>query len=89
MGIILPLRSSVLVVTLFWLASFMNLDDVAFLNVGLCATVGNQYPGWMLRRCFSTHSGEILRELAPDLVLLSGSGTYRFEKEISSLCPKA
>jgi hypothetical protein len=68
----------------------LELEDVAFLNIALCATLGNRYPRRMLDRCFEDHSGTILQQLKPDLVVLCGVViARRFRKKISALCPSA
>ncbi len=67
----------------------LKLDEVAFLNIALCATAGNRYPKWMLDRCFADHSGEILRRLDPSLVVLCGGSTRRFTSAIKEKCPGA
>jgi hypothetical protein len=67
----------------------LELEDVAFLNIALCATLRNRYPSWMLDRCFADHSGMILRQLKPNLVVLCGVSARRFASAISALCPSA
>jgi hypothetical protein len=64
----------------------LELDEVAFLNIGLCATDGNQYPDWMLKRCFADHSGKILQQLVPSHVVLCGGSARRFTSAIKKLC---
>jgi len=67
----------------------LELEEVAFLNIALCATAGNRYPKRMLNRCFVDHSGEILRQLDPSLVVLCGVSARRFAPKIEALCPRA
>jgi hypothetical protein len=67
----------------------LKLDDVAFLNIALCATLGNRYPCWMLDRCFDDHSSKILQRLNPDLVVLCGVNVRRFASVISASCKSA
>lgn len=63
--------------------------DLAFANVAWCATSGNKHPSAMLKRCFVLHTAKLLRALAPNLILLSGSGTHRFARGIQSFVPGA
>lgn len=65
----------------------LGFEDIAFANVAWCSTRGNHYPVEMLERCFSQHTQEILRVLMPQVVLLSGSATYRFADRIKKLLP--
>ncbi|MGQ0569239.1 MAG: hypothetical protein ACT4P5_06870 [Armatimonadota bacterium] len=67
----------------------LEFEEVAVLNVALCATVGNRHPNWMLNRCFDGHTGEILRQLDPSLVVVCGAGAQRFASAIKGLCPRA
>lgn len=67
----------------------LSLDEVAFANVAWCATAGNNYPPTMLRRCFSEHTGALLKVLDPAVVILSGTTVYRFDSEIRELLPSA
>ena len=67
----------------------LELERLAFANVAWCGTLGNQYPPAMLRRCFAEHTESLLRVLAPNVVLLSGSGVHAFEKQINELLPHA
>jgi hypothetical protein len=67
----------------------LELEELAFLNLALCATEGNRYPHWMLDRCFTDHSGPILGKLNPDLVVLCGASARRFAPQIGSLSPSA
>ena len=60
----------------------LNLSDVAFGNIAWCPTRGNEYPSKMLARCFATHTDSLIKILDPDVVLLSGTNTHRFEKDI-------
>ncbi len=63
----------------------LELADVAFANVAWCATSNNCYPPAMLNRCFDKHTGALLRALAPNIVLLSGSGTQRFAHRLRNV----
>lgn len=60
----------------------LSMAEVAFANVAWCATEGNRYPDEMLDKCFHLHTRGLLNLLRPTIVLLSGSGTHRFEQEI-------
>ena len=62
----------------------LELKSVAFANVAWCATSNNSYPSAMLKRCFDLHTRNLLRALAPNIILLSGSGTHRFARRIQS-----
>jgi len=63
----------------------LNLNKVAFLNIALCATRGNHCPRKMLEQCFKKYTKAILQKLNPDLVILCGVKSRRFESEISAL----
>lgn len=67
----------------------LKLDDIAFLNIALCATLGNCYPKWMLNQCLGKYTGMILQELNLDLVVLCGINAQQFSKEIVDMCPRA
>lgn len=67
----------------------LNHDEIAQFNIAWCATRANKYPPRMLRLCFEKHTSGLLRELEPDIVLLSGSGTHRFAGSIQHLLPHA
>lgn len=67
----------------------LKLDDTAFLNIGLCSTEDNRYPSWMLRQCFDKHTGQLVRVLDPELVLLSGSAVEPFRDFILNGSPRA
>jgi len=70
----------------FYLAGLnLELKNVAFANVAWCATSNNCYPPAMLNRCFDKHTGTLLRALAPNIILLSGSGTHRFARRLRSI----
>lgn len=63
----------------------LELNNVAFANVAWCSTSNNCYPRAMLKRCFDKHTGTLLSALAPNIVLLSGSGTHRFASRVAGL----
>lgn len=67
----------------------LAIDSIAFANVAWCSTRRNTYPPLMLEQCFSRHTKDLLRILDPQVVLLSGSGTHRFDSRIGKLLPQA
>ena len=67
----------------------LKLDELAFANVAWCATAENRYPRWMLDRCFSKHTGPLLRLLQPNLLLASGQPVRRFARQMDQLSPPA
>jgi hypothetical protein len=67
----------------------LDFDDIAFANVAWCATAANNYPGWMLRKCFELHTGPLLRILRPDVALASGSPVHVVAQRICELLPPA
>ena len=67
----------------------LSLDELAFINIALCATTENKYPRWMLKSCFHLHTAALVLALRPDVVLLSGSATHSFSAEFSSRLPSA
>ena len=68
-------------------ATGKQIEELAFLNLALCATKGNEYPAWILNTCLSSHTGKLLEALSPDIVLLSGSATHKFDPTIQRLLP--
>lgn len=60
----------------------LNLSDVAFGNIAWCPTKENKYPPKMLARCFTTHTDSLIQILDPEVVVLSGTNTHCFEKNI-------
>ena len=76
--------------TTFYLKGLnLKLEEIAFANVAWCATSGNKYPSGMLSTCFERHTQPLLKLLAPDAVLLSGSATHRFAASIRPDVPDA
>ncbi len=67
----------------------LNHDEIAQLNIAWCPTRENRHPGPMLRHCFNKHTSLLLRALEPNVVLLSGSATHRFDADIQRLFPRA
>jgi hypothetical protein len=67
----------------------LHLDAVAFANIAWCATSGNKYPGTMLNACFDRHTGRLLSQLDPHVVLLSGSTIHRYAQRIQAIVPAA
>jgi len=66
----------------------LNINEIAFVNVAWCATRGNKYPQTVLGRCFQLHTSELLRLLAPDVILACGRQTHRFAGAIAALMPE-
>jgi hypothetical protein len=50
-------------------------DEVAFMNMMLCASKGNAYNKKSLDLCFSSQSSHVLRMLSPDILIFSGAQT--------------
>jgi len=67
----------------------LELNDIAMLNMALCATRHNMYPRSVLDRCFSRHTAQLIVRLNPNILLLSGSATHRFAKHINEILPNA
>ena len=67
----------------------LDVDDLALVNIAWCATKENKYPGWMLNQCLELHTLMWLTELAPDVMILSGTSAHRFESEIARILPSA
>ena len=65
----------------------LSVDRLALVNVAWCATVKNKYPGSMLTRCWTMHTAGWLKELAPEVVILSGTATYRFGAQMEQQLP--
>ena len=66
-----------------------TLNELAFLNIALCATVGNSYPSSVLATCFNKHTAALLVNLEPDVVLLSGSNIHKYASKIRAVLPSA
>lgn len=60
----------------------LEFEKIAFANIAWCSTNGNNYPSKMLEQCFSEHTQKLLNILSPNIVLLSGGATHRFENRI-------
>jgi hypothetical protein len=67
----------------------LQVDDIALANVAWCSTVGDEYPAWMLNRCFNQHTAPLVRLLNPDVILLSGSKLRRFRAALRLVAPSA
>jgi hypothetical protein len=67
----------------------LSIESLSFINIALCATKGNKYPGVMLNQCFNKYTAPLTSALQPDIILLSGTSTYAFESRLKSLLPKA
>jgi hypothetical protein len=65
----------------------LSVDQVAFANVAWCGTKGNQYPGSMVDRCFRRHTLPLLRALAPNVVIASGSKTHQYVGTLTAELP--
>jgi len=50
-------------------------DEVAFMNMMLCASKGNAYNKKSLDLCFSSQSSNLLKMLSPDILIFSGAQT--------------
>jgi len=68
-------------------------DKIAFANIAWCAakcaTKNNTYPAKMLNYCFETHTAKLVEILAPNIVILSGSATHKFEPKIRDVLPSS
>jgi hypothetical protein len=64
-------------------------EGVAFANIAWCATKGDKYPNKMLSHCYAKHTEELVRILEPDMIILSGSKTHRFESNIKKVLPNS
>ena len=51
----------------------LEIEELLVGNIALCATLGNKYPKEMLRGCWSRHTEQFLRHLAPGKLILMGS----------------
>lgn len=65
----------------------LRVDRLALVNVAWCATDKDQYPRTMLHRCWEMHTAGWLREVNPELVILSGTEIHRFQAQIAQLMP--
>lgn len=69
-----------------WYRKVFCLDhnEIAQINIAWCATKENRYPRKMLNNCFKKHSINLIKALDPDIVLLSGSSTHMYAKQIKA-----
>lgn len=67
----------------------LNMDEVAFANIAWCSIKGNNYTAPVLNNCFKLHTQYLVKEMNPDIVLLSGSPTWLFSGHIHDLLPNA
>ncbi|WP_306044503.1 hypothetical protein [Nioella sp. MMSF_3534] len=67
--------------------SNIDIDGVALMNIAWCASEQNEYPRSMLRSCFERHTLRALVALEPNVVILSGTKTHAFKKEIRRALP--
>jgi hypothetical protein len=67
----------------------LDVDSIAFVNIAWCATKDNKYPSWMLRNCMGRFTGDWLRAISPNTVILSGTSAWPFAQEVRSLLPDA
>ena len=67
----------------------LSLDSLAILNLALCSTKGNKRPSAMLSGCFEKHTRNLARALRPDVILLSGTETWRFGLGFLAVLPDA
>ena len=61
----------------------LEIARIAVGNIALCATEHNKYPGWMLRKCWKTHSFRMLETLQPRVVILMSSETVMQTFEVA------
>jgi hypothetical protein len=64
-------------------------NKLAFANVAWCATKNDQYPPAMLRNCMQKHTSPLIKALAPDVVVLSGSAAHAFYTQVRQTVPNA
>lgn len=67
----------------------LSIEDLAFVNLAWCATLGNKYPTTMLRECIGRHTAPLLEILEPDVMLLSGTKTWGMRGELGAICNDA
>lgn len=60
----------------------LDTNKIAFLNIALCSTENNSYPSKMLSTCFIIHTAQIICDLDPHLVVLSGKSIEKFRDKI-------
>lgn len=66
----------------------LDLQSLAFMNLAWCATNDNSYPDAMLNSCFEKYGYMLLRNLAPDVVILCGSTTHAFSRKVAQAIPQ-
>ena len=67
----------------------LDVDSLALVNVAWCSTKKNKYPAWMLRNCMERFTGNWLRAIAPDIVVLSGTSVWPFAAQVKAMLPDA
>lgn len=65
----------------------LDVECIALVNIAWCATEENKYPKWMLKQCFASHTQGWLTTLAPKVVILSGTASHAFERNVHLLLP--
>ena len=67
-------------------------DKTALMNMMLCSSQSNSYSSLSLSNCFKKYTLSLLKELNPDVLILSGTKTIsvfdKFSENISSMLPE-
>ncbi len=67
----------------------LDIDNIALANVAWCATAGNDYPSWMLKKCMQKFTGRLIGQVNPDVVVLSGNKVHAYDVFINRSAPNA
>lgn len=66
----------------------LKLNHIAFANIAWCASKSDKTWKGMLNQCFGLHTGRLIKEIGPDLVILSGFKTHSYGRDIKNILPK-
>jgi len=62
-------------------------DEIALANIAWCASRNDRYPQKMLTTCFERFTSRLLNILNPDIVLLCGAASHRFNARVQKRLP--
>jgi len=71
----------------FYTKMGLEMENIVLANVAWCADAKNKWSTKMLATCFNKHTKELIEIINPDIAILSGSGTHKFDKKIKDALP--
>ncbi len=63
----------------------LDFDSIAIANIAWCATINNKYKSNMLKNCFNRNTKELIKILKPNIIILSGTVTWKYKRKIEEL----